>query len=162
VTASTDDFAALYRAHAPSVFRRAKRLLRSEADAHDVVSDVFISLYERPEQYSGRCALSTFLYSMTTHACFNRIRSGTRRAQLLSEARSPVAFGSVPTAPDRVAQLCDQLARMPEQLAHVAVYHYLDELSQEEIAEILDCTRSHVRSLLARLGEWTRTQQEYA
>lgn len=149
-------FEALYRAYAPSVFRRARRLLDSDADAHDVVGDIFTALYERPEQFEGRSALSTFLYSMTTHACLIRIRNRKKRASLLARAAETSAAAH-PLAPDCAAQLRDLLEKMPEELAQVAVYYYLDELTHEEIAEIMDCSRRHIGDLLVRLNEWAQT-----
>ena len=144
----------MYRAHAPSVFRRAQRLLGNDAEADDVVSDVFTSLYERPQQYQGRSALSTFLYSMTTHACLNRIRTRNRRSRLLRQVLDPPAAGTRPLSPDGAVQLRALLEQVPEPLGAVAVYYYLDELTHEEIAEILGCSRRHVGNLLARLSDF--------
>lgn len=150
MTSRGDTFGALYRAHAPSVYRRALRLLDSESDANDIVSEVFLSLYERPDQFAGKSELSTFLYSMTTNACLNRMRTHKRRLRLLAGA-PPIAYGTAPTAPDVLVQLRALLDTLPDGLAQVAVYRYLDRLSQQEIAEIMQCSRRHVGTLLARL-----------
>jgi RNA polymerase sigma factor (sigma-70 family) len=157
-----DSFHALYRAHAPSVFRRARKLLGCEADAQDVVSDVFTSLYQRPEQYAGRSAVSTFLYAMTTHVCLNRIRSQKRQKRLHENGHGAISTASQhPAAPDRATQLRELLLRMPESLGQVAVYYYLDELTQAEIAEILGCSRRHVGDLLVRLKDWLQAKERH-
>jgi RNA polymerase sigma-70 factor (ECF subfamily) len=52
--------AELYRLHAPAAFRRARRILGDEADAHEVVQDVFVSLLQQPDQYRGKSSLATF------------------------------------------------------------------------------------------------------
>jgi RNA polymerase sigma factor (sigma-70 family) len=152
-------FEALYRAYAPGVFRRARNLLRCEAEAQDVVSEVFTSLYKRPEQFEGRSRLSTFLYSMTTNACLNQIRNEKKRANLLNREASVNATDHS-LAPDRAALLRDLLEKMPEPLGQVAVYHYLDELTQEEIADIIGCSRRHVGDLLVRLDRWVKRREE--
>ena len=163
MTSHEQSFDAVYRAHAPTVFRRARKLLGSDADAQDVVSDVFTSLYERPEQYAGRSALATFLYSMTTHACLNQIRNQRRRARLHEAGREAIAVGPQhSSAPDRAAQLRELLLRMPEPLGQVAVYYYLDELTHAEIAELLGCSRRHVGDLLERLGSWMQARERCA
>ena len=151
MSAGGDAFDALYRAHAPSVFRRARRLLGADSDARDVVSEVCLSLFERPTQYAGASALSTFLYSMTTHACLNRIRSHKRRSQPSARERAAAVLGTAPPAPDSLLELRRLLEALPHSLAQVAVYYYLDELSQREIAEIMGCSRRHVGDLLVRL-----------
>jgi len=163
VTRREPSFDALYRAHAPSIFRRARTLLGSDADAQDVVSDVFTSLYERPDQYAGRSALSTFLYSMTTHVCLNRIRNHKRRARLHESGRDAISVAAPHSAaPDRAAQLRELLLLMPEPLGQVAIYYYLDELTHAEIAEMLGCSRRHVGDLLVRLSAWMQARERCA
>ena len=81
---AADAFEGLYRTHAPAAFRRARRMLGSEADAHEVVQDVFFRS-AAPAQYQGRSSMSTFLYSAVTHACLNRIRNVKTRSRLLAQ-----------------------------------------------------------------------------
>lgn len=152
MTASPDSFAALYRAQAPSALRRARRLLGSDADAGEVVHDVFLSLFERPDQYAGKSSMTTFLYSAVTHACLNRIRDGKTRLKLVQENAGALApsSGSGLRA-DELVILHAELAALPEPLAQVAVYRYVDELTHDEIARILGCSRRHVGDLLERI-----------
>lgn len=152
-------FEALYRAHAPSVFRRARNLLQCDAEAQDVVIEVFTSLYVRPEQFKARSTMSTFIYSMTTNVCLNRIRDRKNRARLLALRKRDVSPSPPSSAPDRTAMLRNLLEKMPEPLGQVAVYYYLDELTQEEIAEILGCSRRQVGNLLVQLDQWVRTHE---
>jgi RNA polymerase sigma-70 factor (ECF subfamily) len=152
-------FEQLYRAYSPSVFRRARQLLGSDADAHEVVHDIFLSLYERPEQFAGRARMSTFLYSAVTHACLNRIRDSKNRGRLLAlhaHALEPQLFADAPA--EQMSVLRSVLARMPEQLAQLAVYHYTDGLTHEEIARMLGCSRRHVGHLLERMTAWVSSE----
>lgn len=147
------DLEQLYRAHAGNAFRRASRLLGHEADAHEVVHDVFVSLFERPQQHAGHSRMSTFLYSAVTHACLNRLRNRKTRSHLLAQH----ALGISPnlhsdSAAEQLLLLRSLVARIPESLAQVAVYRYMDELTHQEIAEILGCSRRHVGDLLQRLS----------
>lgn len=150
---------AIYRAHAPSVFRRARRLLGSDADADDAVAEVFTSLFERPEQYQGRSSLSTFLYAMTTHACLTHLRTQTRRLRLLQERAAALPSSAPEPAADVAQELRRLLREMPPPLGELAVYYYLDQLTHEEIAEVLGCSRRTVGKWLVRLQEWTRAQE---
>ncbi len=150
---------ALYRNHAAGAFRRAERLLGNAADAAEVVHDVFIALFERPEQYRGG-SMSAYLYSAVTHACLNRIRDQRNRYRLELEHNATAPPGSDPgTAPEWVLAARAALDGMPEQLAQVAVYYYLDELTHREIAEILGCSHRHVGALLSRLSRWAQRQE---
>lgn len=143
------DMDALYRRYGASVLRRARVLLGSEADAQDVLQQVFCALAEKPEQYRGQSSLLTFLYSATNHLCLNRLRDTRRRSQLLREHYQPERSPRGPN-PEQRAELRELLARMPEELAQVAIYYHCDELSQAEIAELLGCSRRHVGDLLER------------
>jgi DNA-directed RNA polymerase specialized sigma24 family protein len=142
----------LYRSHGPAVLRRARQLLGNEAEAHDVLQDVFASLVKRPEQFGGRSSPMTFLYSMTTHCALGRIRQRRARARLLSTHHAgweePLSPG-----PDGLVQLYDWLASLPDQVAQVAVYYHLDEMTQDEIAEVMGCSRQWVGKLLGRLKD---------
>ena len=153
-------FTALYRSHAPAVQRRARVMLGSDADAWEVVQDVFLSLYERPEQFAARSQLSTFLYSAITHACLNRIRNHSNRERLLREHWSvpdlPELFGA---SAERSAELQRVLERMPERLAQVSIYYYLDELPHRDIARIMGCSSRHVGDLLQRAQQWAKEQE---
>jgi RNA polymerase sigma factor (sigma-70 family) len=158
VKSLSGSFEAFYRAYAPAVFRRARNLLQSDAEAQDVVSQVFTSLYERPAQFKERSALSTFLYRMTTNACLNRIRNHKTRSSLLERETEVSAAVDCFTA-DRATLLRELLEKMPEPLDQVAVYYYLDELTHQEIAQILGCSRRHVGDLLVRLDRWIQQSE---
>jgi len=147
---------ALYRQHAPAVFRRARRLLGHDADAHEVVHDLFLSLFERPEQYSRSSSMTTFLYAATTNACLTRLRNARTRQRLAQENIAAVAPTSAVPSPEHVALLRDALERMPEDLAQVVIYVHLDELTHEDVARILGCSRRHVGDLLERAATWAR------
>ena len=149
----------LYRLHAASVFRRARRLLGDETEAYEVVQDLFVSLLERPEQFAGRSTMSTFLYGATTHLCLNRLRNQRNRARLLC-GHTVTSEAPSGTSVDNLVALRAALANLPSQLAEVAIYSFVDELSHQEIATILGCSRRHVGDLVARVQQWGRAQEE--
>jgi RNA polymerase sigma factor (sigma-70 family) len=150
-------FDELYRKYAPGAFRRARRMLGSDAPAHDVVQDLFLSLLERPEQFGGRSALSTFIYSAVTHACLKRIRDQSNRLRLLDEHGASVPLHALRApSPEQLVTLHRLLALMPEPLSQVAVYYHLDELSQADIARILDCSERRVSQLLENVRTFAK------
>jgi len=122
--------------------------LRSPADATDAVQDIFLSLVRRPEQLAGVKRVTAWLYRATTHYCLNKLRNRRGRLRILGALR-PVS--SVPPRSEAFAQVRSVLDRLPEPLAEVAVYHHLDGLTYDEIAEILGCSRRQVGYYLERL-----------
>jgi RNA polymerase sigma-70 factor (ECF subfamily) len=152
----------LYRQHAPAAFRRAQRMLGSVSDADEVVHDVFLRLFEQPDQFLGQSRVSTYLHSAVTHECLNRIRNRRTRARLTEERRHLWSASDPGTSAESAVAARDLLAQLPETLAAVAVYYYLDELSQREIAGVLGCSHSHVAHLLAELASWLKQQEKAA
>ncbi|PYM54312.1 MAG: RNA polymerase subunit sigma-24, partial [Candidatus Rokuibacteriota bacterium] len=53
---------------APRVYRLAYGITRNEADAEEVVQDVFLTLFRKISSFEGRSALSTWIYRVTTNA----------------------------------------------------------------------------------------------
>ena len=142
-----------YREYAHSVLRRAQRLLGSAPEAHEVLQEVFMTLLESPQQFAGRSALLTWLYSATTHACLNRLRNARSRSALAERHREALLPPSSWCAPDQAALVRRLLAGLREELAAVAVYHHLDRMTLDETAEALGCSRRKVAYLLAELRE---------
>ncbi len=138
----------IYRDHGHAVLRRARRMLRDEDDARDVVQDVFLDLHRHPERFQARSSLATYLYAAATHACLNRIRDGKNRARLVAIETTPA---SAPAGSDTRALACEILAGLAENEAELAVYLYCDELTHDEIADLLGCSRRHVGDLALRL-----------
>lgn len=146
---------ALYQRYAPQAYRRARHLLGNEAEAHEVVHDLFVSLLERPEQFEGRSQWSTFMYSAVTHACLNRLRNQRNRLRLLREVTPTLdAASQRAESPEALSALRWMLERMPPELATVAVHHHMDGMTHAEIAQVLDCSPRHVGDLVERLTAW--------
>jgi RNA polymerase sigma-70 factor, ECF subfamily len=77
-----DALAEAYRRHAGAVFALAARMLWERMLAEEVVQEIFLRLWERPERYDRtRGALRSFLL-MDTHArCVDRVRADSRRRE---------------------------------------------------------------------------------
>jgi len=154
------DFADVYRRYAPSALRRARRILGSEVDADEVVHDVFLQLLEHPEQYRAQSAFSMYLYSAVTHACFNQLRNRRKRRQLIERFLVPHATTGAAGASGEIGvQLRSALTAMPEPLAEVAVYYYMDGLTHEEIAELVGCSRRQVGNHLEAITRWASREE---
>jgi RNA polymerase sigma factor (sigma-70 family) len=140
----------LYREHGHLVLRRARRLLRTDDDARDVVQDVFVAMFRNPEEFETRSSIATYLYAATTHACLNRIRDGKNRTRLIAiEAAGRDQIASA--MGESRALACEILGGLTEDDAALAVYLYCDELTHDEVADLLGCSRRHVGDLATRL-----------
>jgi len=113
-----------------------------------------MSLLDRPEQFDGRSHITTWLYAVTTNACFTRLRNRRTRQRLISEQPAPAAAaGASAETTTLVRQWLEQL---PDELATVAVYAFVDEMTQQEIADQLGGSRRRISDLLRRIEETVR------
>jgi RNA polymerase sigma-70 factor, ECF subfamily len=70
----------LYRRHGRAVFGLAHRLLRERALAEEILQDVFVNLWQRPERFdAGRGELQSFLLRETHSRAVDRVRSEEAR-----------------------------------------------------------------------------------
>jgi len=134
----------LYQRYGPAIRRKCERLLGSTEDAEDVMHALFLDIIE-----SQRTVIDlAYLYRAATNRCLNLLRDRRRRTRLL--ARTDRAETGLPEATEILERLIDQqlLQRLftgfDATCAEIFVYHYLDGMSQEEIAALLQLSRKTV------------------
>jgi RNA polymerase sigma factor (sigma-70 family) len=155
MTTAALDLDRLYRDHGHVVLRRAKHILGNETEAGEVLQQVFMSLVERPGQFRGDSSVTTFLYAMTTNACLNRLRSSRRRTVLI-EKHFPAGDGQPAVPPAETMAAAQLLARLPDRLAKIAVYYFVDEMTRDEIADLIGVSRRQVGNLINQMLEEAR------
>lgn len=137
---------ALYRTYGSMVLRRARTLLGDEHAAQDMVQEVFMKAIRAFPSFRGESSLTTWLYQVTTNHCLNAIRDGARRRRAL-ERRMPLRDPVAESAEDRVG-VDELLQQLPRELAEVAIYYYVDQMNQDEIATLLGVSERTVRNRL--------------
>lgn len=145
----------LYVAYADDVYRVGRRFVYSDAEAEEVVQEVFISAFRYIHRFQGRARLRTWLYRITVNRALKRRRWWTRRREVGADPLGRWQAAEVPAdvrARDRqalaaVRRCIDGLE--PRKRA-VLVLHELEGLDTREIAEILECPRSTVLTRLSR------------
>ena len=167
-------FRTVYNAYKDRVFSIALYALHGNADlAADVTQQVFVKLMNGIAQFRGDSEFSTWLYRLVTNACVD--------AQRRSKSRSLVVDSHVletlpdPASPEKAfartqtAELVKRaVSALPSKLRLAMLLRYFEELSYEEIAVALNCSRGTVASRLNRghrllaksLAHLRRTQVE--
>jgi RNA polymerase sigma factor (sigma-70 family) len=141
---------AAYRTYGPALIRKAERILRNREDAIDVVHALFCDLLAKPP-----IAMDLpYLYRAVTNRCLNQVRDRGNRERLL--AREPPAPMARVRCDDQVIGL-QLLARLGDRLdeAHmeVLVCRFVDDMTQDEIAEHLGTSRKTIGKRLARIRD---------
>jgi RNA polymerase sigma-70 factor (ECF subfamily) len=144
----------LYREHGPAVLRRARQILQDQDAARDALQEIFLALADR-QPFELRHGTTAWFYTRTTHLCLNRLRDDKNRARLRG-VRGETLPASAPGRGEDLVLARDLLAQLPAELAEVAIYYYCDEMTHDEIAGLIGCSRRHVGHLLERFHATTR------
>lgn len=142
----------LYRLYGPLVLRRCRQLLRDSGEAEDALQEVFMQLLRHPELLDAEFP-SSLLYKIATNNCLNRLRGRQRRA----ESRDEEALHAIAAHDDietrsAAGRLLDRIFRRhPESTRVMAVLHYVDGLTLEEVARETSLSVSGVRKRLRAL-----------
>lgn len=142
------DIEALYERYGPMVLRRCRHLLRNEDEALDVMQDVFVNVIRHADRLSADYP-SSLLYRIATNLSLNRIRDRKREPSQPGDE----TLHSIACLPDRDAPLLLQrlFGRHPESTRTMAVLHYLDGMTLEQVAACCGLSVSGVRKRLRGL-----------
>lgn len=146
-------FRMLVERHVDRAFGIALRILGSRADAEDVVQDTMLKVWiHRGKWQHGRAKFSTWLYRVITNRCIDLRRMP--RTDNVDAVPEPVdAQPDVVSAMQRneISQLLEQaMQRLPEHQRVAVILSYHENMSNGDIAEVMDTTVAAVESLLKR------------
>ena len=139
--------------YGPMVLYRAKILLGNEAEANDVVQEVFIKALSHSKRKEA--FLASWLRRVTVNLCLNRIRDRRRRRELERQHLNP--------QPARAARfeealaLRDLLQQVDVRCAQAAICIYVDGMSHAEAAKELAVSRRTIGNLLQRFRHAAQT-----
>ena len=158
-------FAELVEKYKQPVMNLVYRTLHDEAEAEDLAQNVFLQVYKSAKRYESRAKFSTWLFTIARNLCLNEIRRRSRHpAESIEEThvehedqpRQQYEDKSHIAAPEKLlhgelAQKIEEaLADLPENQRTAILLCRQDDVSYEEIAEILDCSLSATKSLIFR------------
>ncbi len=125
----------------------AKILTSSEEDIEECVADVFISLWQKPEQYDeSRGKLSTWLCTMVKNKALDRLRSiKARREEPVDEIPEIAAPAETNESGYDLEQCLD---RLPEEDREIVKRRYYDEQKPAEIAKEMGMDKKKVENRL--------------
>ena len=158
-------FAELVEKYKQPLFNFIFRTLRDEAESEDVAQTVFLQVYKSRARYQRTAKFSTWLFTIARNLCLNEIRRRSRHpAESLEESHAEhddqpqrqyedkKVFLPTETAlhGELARKIEEALAELPENQRTAILLCRQDELSYEEIAEVLDCSLSATKSLIHR------------
>ncbi len=158
-------FAELVEKYKQPLFNFVFRTLRDETETEDVAQNTFLQVWKSRARYQRTAKFSTWLFTIARNLCLNEIRRRSRHpAESLEETHpehddqpsrqyedKKIFLPTETTLHGELAQKIEEaLAELPENQRTAILLCRQDELSYEEIAEVLDCSLSATKSLIHR------------
>ncbi len=161
--------------HQP-IYSLVYRILTDPADAADTTQEVFLKVFRGMKHFNGQSSLKTWIYRIAVHEASNRRRwwfrhkaRETSMEPMENEAAQSSGFALKETLVDEAespfecaaheevrARVEEELRKVPEPYRSTVILRDLEEMSYEEIAEVLEISLGTVKSRLTRGREALR------
>lgn len=165
----TEAFQQLVERHQTLVIGTVARMLGDSSDVEDIAQQVFIRLWRSASRYIARAKFTTYLLTITRNLVFNELRRRKRHNALPLQ---PQEEGEERQIADEHVRGPDEslldveldkairaaIEELPETQRMALVLRRYEELSYEQIADVLGQTVPAVKSLLFRARTELRTR----
>ena len=153
-------FRQLVERHIDRAFGIALRIVGSRADAEDVVQDTLLKVWtHRGRWQHGRAKFSTWLYRVITNRCIDiRRQPRTDDVDAIPEPADARPDAASDMQRNEVSGMLEKAMQMlPEQQRIAVIFSYHEDMSNSEIADVMNTTVSAVESLLKRGRQQLKT-----
>ena len=155
------DLERLFRTYSSLVWRRATAILGERDAAKDITQEVFLRAMSAGEGFATVTSPIDWLYRVTTNLCLNRIRDRARQKRILATSSS-TPIPPVEPAADVSLTVRALLSDVPEHLQEIAIYYFVDQMSQDEIASLIGTPRRTVSLRLEQFRAAARASLDVA
>jgi len=150
------------------------RMVRDTAVAEDLAQEVFLRVYRARQEYAPSAKFTTWMFRIATNLALNSVRDNRHRKLEVSLDQSAVAGEDEQRpmeVPDRAPSVEQEMVArcradmilkaihsLPEKQRAAVLMHKYQELDYDEIARVLECSESALKSLLFRAYETLRVE----
>jgi RNA polymerase sigma-70 factor (ECF subfamily) len=154
-----DSFALLVQQHQRRVFNLVYRMLQDYEEANEVTQETFLAAWQGLPSFRGDARFSTWLYRITYNCALKQleqrkrdraIQIGVQAEQIIANATCEQRVDAQLEAHDRQAMVHEQLANLPAKYRIVLILRHLQDMTYEEMAEILTTPIGTIKTHLFR------------
>jgi len=163
-------FGVLLDKHRSSVVHFLFRMVQNHAVAEELAQEVFLRVYRNRATYEPTAKFTTWLFRIATHLALNSIRDGRHErtqerldddsreipVRQVKDKRPSVEQSMVYQA--RLEEVRQAIATLPDKQRAAVLMHKYEEMEYSQIATVLSCSESAVKSLLFRAYESLRAR----
>jgi len=163
-------FGVLLDKHRSAVVHFLYRMVQNHPVAEELAQEVFLRVYRSRSSYEATAKFTTWLFRIATHLALNALRDGKneRSQERLDDDSSDMPVRQISDSQPSVEQFMVYQARLDEVRRAVAtlpqkqraavLMHKYEEMEYSQIAKVLNCSESAVKSLLFRAYETLRAR----
>jgi len=144
----------LYDRHQRMVYRTALGVTGDPAGAADLLQDVFLRMHRFADRIDPQRPLEPWLYRATTNLTYTWVKRHKRWLRPLEDMAEWISGGNK-QSPSHIAEVDEEweeirlaISRLPLMQRMVVVLYYINDLSLQEISEVLDVPVGTVKSRL--------------
>ncbi|SIR25938.1 MULTISPECIES: RNA polymerase sigma factor SigW [unclassified Paenibacillus] len=167
-------FADLVGMYQDKLYHLAYRMLYNRQEAEDAVQETFLRVFRNMERYDESMKFSTWIYRITTNLAIDRLRR--RKPGFSLDAEVPEhdgldgysMFASEDASPEDEVLLSETqriiraaIETLPPKYKSVMVLRYLEDLSLQEISDVLDMPVTTIKTRVHRGREFLRKKLEH-
>ena len=152
------DFGALVDRHKERAMTLALRLVGEREDAEEVVQDAFLRAFRSLDQFRGESKFSTWFYRILYNVCMARVTRRPKQGETVSygdegfdriDSDEPSVQQTLESEEEQ-AVLREEITRLPETFRTALTLFYVQELSYDDMASILQMPLGTVKTNLSR------------
>jgi RNA polymerase sigma-70 factor (ECF subfamily) len=162
-------FSALLDRHRNSVVHFLFRMVQNQAIAEELAQEVFLRVYRSRASYEPSAKFTTWLFRISSNLAFNWLRDGKneRSQESLQDDASSASRRLSDHQPNvenvlvhrvKLNEVRDAIAKLPAKQRAAVLMHKYEEMEYSQIARVLGCSESAVKSLLFRAYESLRAR----
>ena len=163
-------FALLLERHRGPVIYFLFRMVQNQPVAEELAQEVFLRVYRSRSTYEPTAKFTTWLFRIATHLALNWIRDG-KNEKLQESLDQETSDGTSIQVPDRgrtveqemlyqakLREVRQAIEALPSKQRAAVLMHKYEEMEYSQIANVLNCSESAVKSLLFRAYESLRSR----
>lgn len=163
-------FRLLVQTYQERLYWHIQKMLDSHNDTDEVLQNTFIKIYKGIESFRGDAQLYTWLYRIATNECLTFL-SKKKKLKLVELDNAESGLANTLQADDYFDEeqatiiLKQAIEALPEKQKQVFVMRYYDELSYNEMAEILDITvgglKASYHHAVKKIEAYVKSKMDY-
>ncbi|MFB5677627.1 RNA polymerase sigma factor SigW [Paenibacillus terreus] len=167
-------FAELVELYKDKIFHLTYRMLGNRHEAEDMVQETFLRVYRNLDKYDPNQKFSTWIYRIATNLCIDRLRrrkptysldaeineqeGSDGYAMLPSDERTPEGETLLLETQTQIREAIDSL---PAKYKSIMVLRYLQDMSLQEISDVLNLPVTTIKTRVHRGREFLRKKLEH-